>query len=196
MRLPCVDWLDALHSAITNDTEFTKPRDPHQCEFGKWYDNFETNDEELKSILADFDEPHKKIHSLADQLLSLKENGETTSCLEIMENERATTLKYLIKLFNRARDQIQASTKSVDIYLTIDGVIPCTALRIDEIADVEIVSDENFTPLADIAIPVDTANINYLTGVQRLNGDRDCLMVDVNLLLESPMVRSKQQKLA
>ncbi|MFQ5645038.1 MAG: CZB domain-containing protein, partial [Thiogranum sp.] len=70
-----IDWLNALECSIKTNEAFAKARDPHQCAFGKWYDRFHTRDEELMDILRQFNVPHKRIHSLADRLLMLKERG-------------------------------------------------------------------------------------------------------------------------
>jgi len=189
-----IDWLSALEDALTNDEEFTKARDPHMCAFGKWYDSFKTDDEDLRNILNEFDSPHKKIHSLADKLLEMKKEGELQKCLDILNAERETTLAHLINLFERVRSQITTSIKTVFIFLTVDGSTPCVALCVDEIADVETVAENGFTSMTDIAIPLMASTIKYLSGYQKLASDNDCLLIDLELLLSNPALKRNISK--
>jgi hypothetical protein len=65
------DWMDALEKSINDDTPFTKATDPDKCAFGLWFNDFKTNDDDLKEVLEKFDTPHRAIHSLAESLLTL-----------------------------------------------------------------------------------------------------------------------------
>jgi len=191
-----IDWLNALEDALTNDVEFTKARDPHMCAFGKWYDSFKTEDEDLRNILNEFDSPHKKIHSLADKLLDMKVDGKLQQCLDILNDERETTLKHLISLFDRVRGQIMTSIKTVFIFLTIDSSTPCVSLCVDEISDVETVADDGYTSMSDMAIPLIESSIQYLSGYQKLASGNDCLLIDLELLLSNPALQRKASKVS
>ncbi len=131
-----IEWLDALEKSITDDVLFTKAMDPHQCAFGKWYDQFETRDETLREILVKFDAPHNRIHSLAEKLLSLRDQKKQDEALEILKVERHTTLRRLRSLFSQAREQVQGAMRPVIIFVTKDGVVPIFGILIDEINDV------------------------------------------------------------
>eukprot|EP00764_Aduncisulcus_paluster_P004363 gnl/Carplike_NY0171/17057_a26085_71.p1 GENE.gnl/Carplike_NY0171/17057_a26085_71~~gnl/Carplike_NY0171/17057_a26085_71.p1 ORF type:complete len:128 (+),score=3.76 gnl/Carplike_NY0171/17057_a26085_71:54-437(+) len=43
-----LDWLDALENSLVTGAPFTKATDPDKCAFGRWYNNFETDNEDLK----------------------------------------------------------------------------------------------------------------------------------------------------
>lgn len=191
-----IDWLNALEDSLKNDVEFVKARDPHMCAFGKWYDNFKTDDEDLTAILREFDRPHKKIHALADTLFEMKANGEIEQCLIKLQEERDTTLAHLISLFDRVRNQITSGIRTVFIYLTLDGSTPCVALCVDEISDVEQVAENGFSSMADIALPMMDSSIKYLSGYQKLQSDNDCLLIDLELLLSNPALSRKQSKVS
>ena len=189
-----IDWINALEDSLKNNVEFVKARDPHMCDFGKWYDNFKTDDEDLQIILKEFDAPHKRIHSLADKLFDMKAKDEIEECLKILETERSTTLAHLIGLFSRVRNQIESGIRTVFIYLTIDGSTPCVALCVDEISDVESVSSEDFSSMKDIALPMMDVGMKYLAGYQKLSSEKDCLIIDLELLLSNPELNRKQSK--
>jgi len=189
-----IDWINALEDTLVNGTPFSKARDPHKCAFGEWYDNFKSDDQELSSVLAEFDAPHRKIHALADKLLDLKANDDIQACLTILSEERNTTLKYLLSLFERMRSQILSSIRTVYIYLTIDGATPCVALCVDEITDVETVVESGFTSMSTMALPTDQSSLQYLSGYQKLTSDNDCLLVDLELLLSNPSLSQKHSQ--
>ncbi len=178
-----VDWLNALENSLKTDAEFTMARDPHQCAFGKWYDRFSTRDSELMEILGQFDEPHKRIHSLAERLLTLKARGKLDQALKELENERVTTLGQLRRLFERARDQISESIKSVLLFITTDGKQPRVALRLNEISDMIGYSSAQVTRTGSLGVADSERLANVFAGYLSTGGDNDCLLVDIEGLL-------------
>jgi len=185
-----IDWLNALEHSIKTDEAFTKARDPHQCAFGQWYDHFETRDEELKEIMSQFDAPHQRIHALADRLLSLKEKGCSEQALRDLNMERITTLVELRRLFDRARGQIQDSIRSVLLFVTTDGKAPRVALRLDEISDMVSFSLEQITSTNALGVGENERLARALKGYLSTGADKDCLLVDVDGLLETVLANS------
>ena len=180
-----VDWLDALENAIKNDESFNKARNPDLCAFGEWYDKFETRDEELKEIMCHFDTPHKRIHALADRLLSLKEKGHSEQALKELSLERDTTLMELRRLFGRAREQVRDSIRSVLLFVTIDGKAPRVALRLNEISDMVSFTPDQITSTTSLGVGNDERLARILKDYLSAGSDKDCLLVDVDGLLET-----------
>ncbi|NVK26351.1 MAG: CZB domain-containing protein [Gammaproteobacteria bacterium] len=130
-----VEWLNALQSSIETGTEFTKARDPHQCAFGKWYDSFKSENEDLKHILQKFDEPHKVIHSLADKLLKMAATEGKEQALKVLNQQRKSTLRLLLNLFSAAREAVSSSYKPVIVYTTLNGATPSLGFLVDSVDD-------------------------------------------------------------
>ena len=63
-----VNWLTTLFESVETNKKFALTTDPHGCAFGKWYDNFTTNNFVVKDTLTKFDAPHKKIHAIAVEI--------------------------------------------------------------------------------------------------------------------------------
>jgi hypothetical protein len=61
------NWLAELEKSVTERRAFSLTTDPHKCAFGKWYDNFHSNDLILAMLLKNFDDPHKAIHAIAQR---------------------------------------------------------------------------------------------------------------------------------
>ncbi|UZE97029.1 CZB domain-containing protein [Alkalimarinus alittae] len=137
------DWVDALDSAIKTSTPFTKTTDHDKCAFGVWYNQFETNDSDLKEVLERFDEPHKRIHSLAESLLNLAKKDKSRALIKL-EKERNTTLTELIRLFETARERIRNSDRPIIVFVEQNNN-KIGALRLDNIQDIETFTLENFS---------------------------------------------------
>ncbi|MFK5912781.1 MAG: CZB domain-containing protein [Woeseiaceae bacterium] len=181
-----IDWIDALEKSLKKDVSFEKARDPLLCAFGKWYDKFETRDEALAEIMTHFDEPHKKIHALADELLDLKENGKLDQALEKLQLARITTLSYLRKHFSNARAQIEDSMHTVVINITNDGTKAVVALLIDEIHEVMDFKQEDLIGLEAIGLDAIPGMDGFFKGY--LGGDSNktsCLLLDTKNLLNN-----------
>ncbi len=182
-----VDWLNALERAIQTNEAFAKARDPHQCAFGQWYDSYHNHDEEFMDILKRFDEPHKRIHGLADHLLDLNGRGQTEAALKQLNAERQTTLAQLQRLFNRARNQIRDRIKSVLLFITTNGKDPCIALLLNEIDDMIEFDPSQISETTRIGVTDEERLAKVFVGYINRGDDRDSLLIDVHGLLEAAL---------
>ncbi|AWB67136.1 chemotaxis protein [Saccharobesus litoralis] len=174
-----IEWLNSLEAAIKNDSPFTKATDPHQCEFGKWYDSFKTTNQDLQEVLKKFDEPHKRIHALANDLLSLNKDGDKDQALKILHTERTTTLATLRRLFETAREQVNGSYKPVTVFTTIDGRKPSLGFVIDNVEDSLHVEDDEIRVLNDLEVHVgaiDPRVKKMITGLITTSGKNSLLL--------------------
>lgn len=181
-----VNWLDSLEKTLKDGVPFEDARDPHMCEFGKWYDKFETRDEALKDIMTNFDKPHKKIHALADELSGLKDAGKLDLALEKLHTARITTLNSLSKHFTHARDQILDSLHTVVINITNDGSKPVVALQIDEIHEVMNFTQTDLIGLEKIGLDEIEGLEGYFRGyLGGKDNKSSCLLLDTENLLNN-----------
>jgi hypothetical protein len=128
------DWLDALEKSLKDNVPFNKALDPNKCAFGMWYNEFETDIEELKEALARFDAPHKKLHGLAESLLTLNQTDHEEA-IRTLNNERQTTLAELIHLFHLTKERAISSIRPIILFVEHAGG-KVTALRLDNINDI------------------------------------------------------------
>ena len=166
-----IEWFKELEHSITTGAPFGLARDPHQCAFGKWYDNFKTDNEDLASILQRFDEPHKRIHSLADTLLNLIRLGQKEEALEIFASEKRTTFTLLLRLFESAREQVVLDYKPIIIFTTKDGQNPHIGLLVDKVEDSVSVDKADIKPLdklTSIGFDIDPQTRNMMRGLIKM----------------------------
>ncbi len=170
-----IQWLDALEASLRDGVPFTKARDPSRCAFGRWYATFTTRDDVLREIMEQFNSPHARVHSLADELLTLASTGRRDDAIERFNVERMTTFRRLRTLFAEARDQIQEMSRTVLLFLT-DGHAPRVGLRIDEIDDVVSFSAEAFVPASQVHLKVNPAIQDMLLGYVK-EGERQAMLI-------------------
>lgn len=186
-----VEWLNALEQSLTNGDAFTKQLNPDLCAFGKWYNDFDTRDETLKELMVAFDEPHRKIHALAETLINLRDTDQLDKALEQLKHERVTTLRRLRGLFARARDQIQSGMRQVLLFVTTDGKTPRYALLINEINDVVNYAPSDYQCSAQGSLSLLNKIEKVINGIYTRKDQPDCLYFDIDKLTDIDQLMAK-----
>lgn len=167
-----VDWMDALEHSIVTDEPFTKATNPHKCAFGKWYDQYESSDDQLNEIMEKFDEPHKRIHSLAEQLLDMAANQQKEEAIETLNREKHSTLKLLMNLFAQASTRLEDLLRPVVVIVQTSKKV--AALELDSIEGIIDFSERQWMPEKGL----DSACQNYDGFFQQEDGS---LFIRLNL---------------
>ncbi len=188
-----IEWLDALEKSIATGEKFTKARDPHQCAFGKWYDNFETRNEALNEIMAQFATPHEQIHALADKLLAMRDSGDKDAALRELEFQRITTLKRLRSLFSHAREQLAEMMRSILLYVTCDGVTPSYALLIDEVHDAVTYNLKDCYSPSEAGFQSLMTNDIFIKAVLSDNKQPKAILFDIDRILDQDLQASVEE---
>lgn len=172
-----ITWVDSLEYSVRNNAPFTLVRDAAQSEFGKWYASFTASDELLADILKDFDEPHQRIHELADTLLEMVEKGEKDKALSILELERTRTLNKLINLFNAAKDRLENITRPILLYIDTDKKM--IAVRLNAISDIRTFDQHSFTAQSEVDDNQNLDGLTFISGYLESEGDAPpCVLLD------------------
>jgi purine-binding chemotaxis protein CheW len=141
------EWVDQLEKAIREDQNFTGQTDPHKCNFGLWYDKFESNNGTVMLELKKFDEPHKLIHATAREALSLRDAGKQEEALELIERRRNGELARLVSLFDNLKRHIREEQKEVVVLL--ESGEDRFAITVDKVEAVEAVRESDERTLAN-----------------------------------------------
>lgn len=129
------NWLAELESSVRENRPFQLTTDPHACAFGRWYDNFHTEDLKLGSLLRMFDTPHKRIHAIGVEARELMDRGQAEAALEIINRTRQGALSRMITLFAEARETVRKSSHEIAVVVERDGM--SVALTVDAVDSVE-----------------------------------------------------------
>lgn len=139
-----IDWMGALEDSLAHGVPFTKARNPHECAFGKWFYSFKSADRRLALLLSQFENPHARIHGLADRLLTLAAEGQRDEALLLFRQEKASTLAQLLALFDSVLELLPTLKRPVALILNDQG--QRTALGVDRVLDICAVAPEAVHP--------------------------------------------------
>ena len=136
-------WLAELEKSVQEKRRFTLQRNPHKCAFGKWYDtnrqSFSDNIS-IRLLLSQFDEPHQRIHAIADEIERYAAVSDYESARRVIERTKTSDLAYLLSLFSElyrvasltfANHEVGLIHRlgNQNIMLTADKVIGVSQLR-------------------------------------------------------------------
>ncbi len=105
-----LSWLEKLKDQVEHGLEITVQTDPHKCAFGLWYDACNFYSFDLNEYMAQFDAPHKRIHSLAIEVSILIQAGKIEAAKEVIHQAENNELQALLLLFDGAAKKIQQFT--------------------------------------------------------------------------------------
>lgn len=168
-----IDWLDELHASITEKREFRKTTDPHACAFGKWYDNYKTDNIKLAMFLRAFDEPHKNIHKSAIEIQKIIVENGYDEALEHYRKIKEIELTKMIKLFSELYTRIEAALKSYSVIVNHNNSY--RGYIVDEVERISTINDDIYL-LEDLKDSSD-----YIKGIIR-EDDNDYMVIDFNKL--------------
>lgn len=174
------NWLSALENTVKNDAPFTLSTDFRQSEFGRWYQSFKTDNEDLSAILDRFETPHSKLYASVKPILDCKSDGDLDGAMEIFNKESVTYCNQLKRLFAAAYEQVEQSYKPIIVFTTKDGSTPYIGLLVDSVEDSVDVNDSDIKPLTSLlATGFDLNEITkkMLKGMVKI-GDSQSLIID------------------
>ncbi|WP_440054459.1 chemotaxis protein CheW [Pseudoalteromonas sp. T1lg65] len=174
------EWLTALEKSIYHGAPFEKTKDPKQCKFGQWYYSFKTENEDLKALLARFEEPHTRLHGLADKLLTLCAKDKKQEAIIQFEKEKNTTYNKLMRLFEATKEQIILDHKPIIVFTTQNGQTPYIGLLVDRVEDnihCEESDIKSLSEVTDIGFEVDKQTKQLMKGLIKL-GKKHSLVID------------------
>ena len=175
-----IDWLTELESSVKERREFKLATDSHKCAFGKWYDNFTTDNRILASCLKKFDEPHKRIHAIAIEVKNLEETEDFDSVYSIIERTRHGDLAEMIKLFSEARDLLREFDR--EIAMVLEWSEKTMAVAVDSIETVEKLSKSKIEEMPETIFTLDN---ECAVGIGKRDKDDELVQIlDISRLID------------
>jgi len=173
------EWINELEKSVKDKVPFKLTTDPHACVFGKWYDNYKTNDATLKFLLTKLDKPHKKIHHIALEVKKFQDINDYTSALQLIEEVKEKELKDLINNFTSIIAAFNESKKEIVIVIEKKE-----NSQIGIIAD-EVISVEHLSDIEDEPIEGITDKSDYYLGVGKRKNGAAVFILNHDLLISS-----------
>jgi chemotaxis signal transduction protein len=126
-----------------------------------------------------FEMPHRRIHTIADEVLRYAERGEHAKARELILSTEKGDLQTVVHLFAEARTAFRESHKEVAIVLT-DGR-KHLSLTVDSVASVEAIAEDT---IEEATSALDSVKSNLLRKVgHRANDKGIVFLLDAEALL-------------
>lgn len=180
-----IHWVDELKRSIANNEPFRLATDPHQCAFGKWYDNYQTDLATVAFHLAKIEEPHRLLHQTAEEAIACTrkcDECEREECLQLsLQRGAEVYMPTVVKLLEEAKTVFRQGHRKMCVVISHED--ETMGLLVDDVKSVE--------RLAGIA---ETANIKkngstYVTHVgQGGNDTKNVLILGVSELFAGSLV--------
>ncbi len=150
-----VQWLTELKNCCETGREFTKATDPHECAFGKWYDQLRGSPARMEALTGDdpsltmmiegFDAPHQAIHGIARKALELAGSGQVEEAQALIVETWEGELGRMRELFKSLVEGIAARRKSRFVVMEISG--HRVALVVDTVKSLVSVDESQIKPV-------------------------------------------------
>ncbi len=178
-KLDHIHWVEEMERCLDEEDTFTLATDPHKCAFGKWYDNFHTNNQILSFHLKKIDEPHKKLHKAAHLAFECPrecDDCEREKCLREELKENAHIYKdIVVKLLDEAKTILVDNARALYIVVRDQKNDPL-GLLIDEVLAVETIKIKDLPPSCmNISGPQLVSHVG-----EKENSDTTFLVLNIN----------------
>lgn len=131
-------WVEELERSVREHSEFHLAVDPHQCAFGKWYDNFESEQLSVNNHLSKIDLPHKQLHQCAEKVMRCySENGDLDwPCAEgVLEQLDKKIVPQIVKLLDETKEIF--SNYFREMIIVLENKDERIGLIVDEVLSVD-----------------------------------------------------------
>ena len=138
-----IEWLNELENSVKEQKDFTLTTDPHACGFGIWYDSYKTNDMMIDYLLKRFDEPHKKIHKVAEEVRDLLAADQYDEAMAFIEKAKERELKQMVSLFDSLCVEYRDGRRELAIVMEDEKTGKQMGITVDRVLSIEGVCDED-----------------------------------------------------
>lgn len=119
-----IRWVQELERASIKGDPFTLGKNPHECAFGKWYDNFHTDNHAVALHLNKIDKPHRELHAAADEVERCQQNCESCGrgeCLkDILKRVKEENMPKILELLDETKEVFREMVYR-EMVLLLDG---------------------------------------------------------------------------
>ncbi|MBN2342424.1 MAG: chemotaxis protein CheW [Deltaproteobacteria bacterium] len=165
-----IRWLDELFASVEENRAFTLARDPHQCAFGKWYNEFATDNAIFAMHLTKFDQPHRRIHLIADQVENLIVHNRTDEAKRLIQQTRDGDLHTMIELFDGVEGVLKDAEKEIVLVMNMKDRL--LGFIVDDVYTVRDIANESVQMVDNI----DMIQIDGVTRVANVDGITSILL--------------------
>lgn len=185
-----ITWVKTLEDSIKTKKPFTLATDPHKCAFGKWYDNYKSENNAINFHLRKLDEPHKNLHRAAEETVKCEEKCDECTrneCKKVtLEHAKEIYMPTIIHLLDEAKELFKTIYHEMVLVLNDGRQI---GIVVDEVLAVEDLEEFNGTGKNLFSI---SNSSNFINGIMISPKTKDLILeLDDKELLNTTNVLSE-----
>lgn len=166
-----IKWAEALEHSLKTGEPFALATDPHQCAFGKWYDNYKPENNIISFHMKKISEPHEKLHKSAIKAHELQLIGDEQGVKQILQEVKDVLVPTVLKLLDDAIKLFSTEVYHEMVLIFGSDSDKQTGIVVDEVFSVE--SLEQISNRSQISYFQRTG---YVTGVSKSQRVEDIVL--------------------
>jgi methyl-accepting chemotaxis protein len=96
-------WIKELANSNLSRRVFEGQRDPRLCNFGKWYHSYQSDNPELRTLMAAWEEPHRRLHESATAIVEAQRAGNWQDATRLYHERTMPALDDLNACFDKTQ---------------------------------------------------------------------------------------------
>lgn len=139
-----IAWVNELTRCAKEKQPFNLAKDPHKCTFGKWYDNFKTDNVTIEAHLKKIDEPHRLLHEAAAEVERCEKNCDSCTrdeCLDdILTRVKNKYQPILLNLLDETKELFNQNIYNEMVLVLSDtkvGIVVDRILSVEELETID-----------------------------------------------------------
>ncbi|PLX92688.1 MAG: hypothetical protein C0621_08940 [Desulfuromonas sp.] len=118
-ELDHLTWVRQLEDSILKKTPFSGQLNPALCAFGRWLETYQTESTDVINYFKRFEEPHKALHLLGEDVNELLEKRKYKSAQSLFKSDVEKTLSEIQQIFALGHELINRDLADMEEARTI-----------------------------------------------------------------------------
>lgn len=172
-------WFNTLETNLLNQSEKLVINETELQDFIVFFQEFNTDNPDLKLTMSRFNEPFELLLEQARQSVTAHRQGEHKQVSYLLSKIKRSSLAQLERLFESAQEQITLDYKPIIVFTTKDGINPHVGLLVDKVEDSLDYKKEDIKPLdklTDIGFDIDPQTKGMMRGLIKMAENHSVLI--------------------
>ena len=172
-------WFNTLETNLLNQSEKLVINETELQDFIVFFQEFNTDNPDLKLTMSRFNEPFELLLEQARQAVTAHRQGEHKQVSYLLSKIKRSSLAQLERLFESAQEQITLDYKPIIVFTTKDGINPHVGLLVDKVEDSLDYKKEDIKPLdklTDIGFDIDPQTKGMMRGLIKMAKNHSVLI--------------------
>ena len=172
-------WFNTLETNLLNQSEKLVINETELQDFIVFFQEFNTDNPDLKLTISRFNEPFELLLEQARQAVTAHRQGEHKQVSYLLSKIKRSSLAQLERLFESAQEQITLDYKPIIVFTTKDGINPHVGLLVDKVEDSLDYKKEDIKPLdklTDIGFDIDPQTKGMMRGLIKMAENHSVLI--------------------